>query len=81
MDGWGVMQQGWSRARAQLVQGATGWMFVFTLVFERCCFVVEPTGEERRGGRGWVVGFGEGLHHEGGLYGSGRSPARAAKRR
>ena len=30
-------------------------------VFERCSFVVEPTGEERRGGRGWeVVGFGEG---------------------
>jgi len=28
-------------------------------VFERCCFVVEPTGEERRGGRGRVVvGYG-----------------------
>ena len=65
MDGWGIMQQGWSRARAQLVQGATGWMFVF----ERCCFVVEPTGEERRGGRGWVVvgsvGFGEGTRARG----------------
>ena len=49
MDGWGIMQQGWARARAQLVQGATGWMFVF----EKCRFVVEHTG-------GWEVGFGAG---------------------
>jgi len=47
------MHQGWSRARAQLVQGAAGWMFVF----KSCCLWWSPRGKRGREGEvdgAWV---------------------------